>query len=166
MERLSVVAYCERWNSFDRRPGRIISESKARKLDSQGDPYIVTLGDAVEVRTLVSVNWSLSSLGVWFLDEAGRRNLKYSFSRVDPQELFLDEVTVWAYPDAVEGDLSSASKVTNVRYQQDGGLQFGADHQVRHARSAGRECHIQCVIPRGYCATLWSSCRIQVLVPS
>ena len=123
MESLRVVAYCERWNSFDRRPGRVISESKARKLDSQGNPYMVALGVGDKVRTLVSVHWSLSSLGVWFLDEAGRRNLKYSFSRVDPKKLFMDEVTGWEYPDAVEGELSSASKVTIVRHQQDGLVQ-------------------------------------------
>lgn len=122
MESLRVIAYCLNWNSRDRRPGRPISESKARKLDAQGSPYMIALGEDDRVSSLISVHWTLDFLSVWFLDEAMLRYLEYSFRRIDPERMFMTEVTLWNYPESEEmgEDLISASTVTNLHYRQDG----------------------------------------------
>jgi hypothetical protein len=76
------------------------------------------------------VNWSLGFLGTWFLDDKRRRNLNYSFARVDPKTLFLEEITLWEYPEDAVRDLDTATKVTTLSYQQDGVVHEAMDDSV------------------------------------
>ncbi len=59
---------------------------------------MVVLGDQRRPDALIEVNWSLHYLGTWFLDDKVRRNLKYSFTRVDAETLFLDRSSCGSTP--------------------------------------------------------------------
>ena len=63
------------------------------------------------------MNWSLDFLGTWFLDDKLRRNLHYSFARVDPKTLFLEQIILWEYPEDAVRDLDTATRITTLTYQ-------------------------------------------------
>jgi hypothetical protein len=76
------------------------------------------------------VNWSLDYLGTWFLDDKLRRNLKYSFTRVDAKTLFLEQIILWEYPEDAVRDLNTATKVITLTYNQDGVVHEAIDDSV------------------------------------
>jgi hypothetical protein len=124
------AVYCERWHDGEHRPGDVISESEARSRDGRGEPYVVVLGDQERPDAIVEVNWSLDHLGTWFLDDKLRRNLKYSFIRVDPKTLFLQQIMLWEYPEGAVRDLDTATKVTTLAYNQDGIVHEAIDDSI------------------------------------
>jgi hypothetical protein len=115
----TVTAFCERWLDGEYEPGGLITEATARRRDKQGRPYMAVLSRPDEPPTVVAVNWSLNCLDVWFLDDELRRYLVYSFTRVRPDALFLDEITLWEYDPGVVG-FDSATKITSFSYTEDG----------------------------------------------
>lgn len=125
-----AAMFCERWHDREHRPSGVISESAARRRDARGQPYMVVLGDSERPDAIIEVNWSLGFLGTWFLDDKRRRNLNYSFARVDPKTLFLEEITLWEYPEDAVRDLDTATKVTTLSYQQDGVVFEAMDDSV------------------------------------
>jgi hypothetical protein len=98
----------------------VISEAAARRRDGRGQPYLVVFGDHRRPDALIEVNWSLDYLGTWFLDDKLRRNLKYSFTRVDAKTLFLEQIILWEYHEDAVRDLNTATKITTLTYNQDG----------------------------------------------
>lgn len=114
------VTYCKRWNGLRHQPIDVISVSAARGRDSRGAEYTAVLSDHARTHTLIAVNWSLDYLATWFLDEEQRQYLKYGFRRVDPEILFLEQITYWEYPGDATRDFSSATKITSLFYQRDG----------------------------------------------
>jgi hypothetical protein len=126
----ATAVFCERWQSREHRPSGVISESAARRRDGRGQPYLVVLGDRARPDALIEVNWSLDFLGTWFLDEKLRRNLKYSFARVNPETLFLEQIMLWEYREDAVRDLSTATKVTTLSYNQDGIVHEAIDDLV------------------------------------
>ena len=116
----ATAVFCERWHDGEHRPGGVISESAARRRDARGRPYVVVLGDQERPDALIEVNWSMDFLGTWFLDDKLRRNLHYSFTRVDAKTLFLEQITLWEYPEDAVRDLNTATKVTTLTYNEDG----------------------------------------------
>jgi hypothetical protein len=115
-----VAVYCERWQDREHRPSDVITEVEARGRDSRGEPYLVVLGDPEQPDALVEVNWSADFLTTWFLDDNLRRNLKYSFARVDAKNMFLEQIILWEYPEDAVRDLDTAIKVTTLSYNQNG----------------------------------------------
>jgi hypothetical protein len=91
---------------------------------------MVVLGDRERPDALIEVNWSLDYLGTWFLDDKLRRNLNYSFARVDPKTLFLEQITLWEYPEDAVRDLDTATLVTTLSYNQDGVVHESIDDSV------------------------------------
>jgi hypothetical protein len=91
---------------------------------------MVVLGDQERPDALIEVNWSLDFLGTWFLDAKLRRNLKYSFARVDAKTLFLEQIMLWEYPEDAVRDLDTATKVTTLSYKQDGVVREAIDDSV------------------------------------
>jgi hypothetical protein len=89
----------ERWHGGEHRPSGVMSESAVRRRDRRGQPYMVVLGDQERPDALIEVNWSLDYLGTWLLDDKLRRNLKSSFTRVDAETLFLEQIILWEYPE-------------------------------------------------------------------
>jgi hypothetical protein len=116
----SAAVFCERWHDGEHRPSGVISEPAARRRNARGQPYLVVLGAQERPDALVEVNWSLDYLGTWFLDDKLRRHLKYSFARVSPETLFLQQIMLWEYPEDAVRDLYTATKVTTLSYRQDG----------------------------------------------
>jgi hypothetical protein len=114
------TVFCERWHGREHRPGGLISEAVARRRDGQGRPYMVVLGDQRRPDALIEPNWSLDFLGTWFLDEKLRRNLKYSFTRVDAKTLFLEQIMLWEYPEDAIADLDTATRITTLTYNEAG----------------------------------------------
>jgi hypothetical protein len=125
-----AAVYCERWHDGQHRPGGVISESAARRRDRRGQPYRVVLGDPQQPDAIIEVNWSLDYLGTWFLDDKLRRNLKYSFTRVDAKTLFLEQIILWEYPEDAIRDLNTATKITTLTYNQNGIVHEGIDDFV------------------------------------
>jgi hypothetical protein len=125
-----AAVYCERWHGREHRPVDVIGEAEARSRDGRGDPYVVVLGDQERPDAIVEVNWSLDYLGTWFLDDKLRRNLKYSFGRVDPKTMFLQQIMLWEYPEDAVRDLNTATKVTTLAYSQDGIVHEAIDDSV------------------------------------
>jgi hypothetical protein len=115
-----AAVYCERWQDREHRPSDVITEVEARGRDSRGEPYLVVLGDPEQPDALVEVNWSADFLTTWFLDDKLRRNLKYSFARVDAKNMFLEQIILWEYPEDAVRDLDTAIKVTTLSYDQNG----------------------------------------------
>ena len=127
---LGKLSYSKRWNGNQHAPIDPISEDAARKLDSRGKPYVVTVHGDNAPEKLISINWSLDHCAVWFLDEHHRRYLEYGFRKVKPETLFLSAVCVWEYPPGATRDYSSATRITKVTYQQD---------QIAHERVTDTE---------------------------
>ena len=125
-----AAVFCERWHDGEHRPSGVISESAARRRDARGQPYLVVLGDQRRPDALIEVNWSLDFLGTWFLDDKLRRNLKYSFARVDAKTLFLEQIILWEYPEDAVRDLDTATKITTLTYNQDGVVHEAIDDSV------------------------------------
>lgn len=125
-----AAVFCERWHGGEHRPRGVMSESAARRRDARGRPYLVVLGDQTQPDALIEVNWSLDYLATWFLDDELRRNLKYSFTRVDAKTLFLEQIILWEYPEAAVRDLNTATRVTTLTYNQDGVVHEGIDDFV------------------------------------
>ena len=124
------AVFCERWHDGEHCPSALISESAARRRDARGRPYLVVLGDQRRPDALIEVNWSLDYLGTWFLDDKLRRNLKYSFTRVDAKTLFLEQIILWEYPEDALRDLHTATRVTTLAYHQDGVVHEAIDDSV------------------------------------
>lgn len=113
------VTYCELWSDQLRAPVGEKTEDAARKLDAQGKPYSVVIGDPSAPDSQVQVHWKNSLLAVSFIDDAGRTNVKYVFKKMDAERLFLSEVSVWTYPDGARFKFE-ASKIENVLFKPDG----------------------------------------------
>ena len=88
------------------------------------------LGNPKRPDALIDVNWSLDYLGTWFLDDKLRRNLRYAFARVDPKTLFLEQIILWEYPEDAVRDLSTATRITTLTYNQDGIVHEAIDDAV------------------------------------
>jgi hypothetical protein len=125
-----AAVFCERWHDGEHRPSGVISESAARRRNTRGQPYLVVLGDQRRPDALIEVNWSLDFLGTWFLDDKRRCNLHYSFTRVDPKTLFLEQIMLWKYPEDAIRDLDTATTVTTLTYRQDGVVNEAIDNSV------------------------------------
>jgi hypothetical protein len=63
-----------------------------------------------------------------------RRYLNYSFTRVDPTTLFLEQIILWEYPEDAVGDLYAATKITTLTYNQ-----YGIVHEAIDDSVAGTE---------------------------
>lgn len=107
-----------------------MSESAARRRDAGGLPYLVVLGNQERPNALIDVNWSLDFLRTWFLDDKLRRNLSYSFVRVDAKTLFLEQITLWEYPEDAVRDLDTAARVTTLTYNEDGVVHEAIDDSL------------------------------------
>jgi hypothetical protein len=125
-----AAVFGERWRAGEHRPGGVMSESAARRRDARGRPYLVVVGDQERPDSLVEVNWSLDFLRTWFLDDKLRRNLSYSFARVDAKTLFLEQITLWEYPEGAVRDLDTAARVTTLTYNEDGVVHEAIDDVV------------------------------------
>lgn len=117
------ATYCRRWNLVRNRPMDPIGAEEARQLDAERDHYTVVLDEGGTPRVYIEVNWGEEYLAVFFLDGVRRPQLAYSFTRVDDERLFLDEVTRWEYPDEQARAMSGAQLIDTVRYQRDGTAQ-------------------------------------------
>ena len=126
----ATAVFCERWHDGEHRPGGVMSESAARRRDARGRPYMVVLGGQRRPDALIEVNWSLDFLRIWFLDDKLRRNLNYSFARVDAKTLFLEQITLWEYPEDAVRDLDTAAKVTTLSYSEEGVVREVIDDSV------------------------------------
>lgn len=115
---MGQVTYCELWSDQLHEPTGIMSQEDAHALDRQGEPYAVVLGAPTSPEAVVEVAWKNAHLGVWFIDENGRRHLHYSFTKVDDIRLFLSTITSWTYPDGAEF-LFEASVVETVTFRED-----------------------------------------------
>jgi len=93
------------------------------------------LGNPKRPDALIDVNWSLDYLGTWFLDDKLRRNLRYAFARVDPKTLFLEQIILWEYPEDAVRDLSTATRITTLTYNQDGIVHEAIDDAVAEGRA-------------------------------
>lgn len=113
------VTYCELWSAHLRAPVGQMSEQTARKLDSQGKPYNVVIGDPSAPDSEVQVRWKNAYLSVSFIDDAGRTHAKYDFRKTDEQRLFLSEVTVWTYPEGARLK-SEAARVEDILFKPNG----------------------------------------------
>ncbi len=91
---------------------------------------MVVLGLPAQPDALIEVNWSLDFLGTWFFDDKFRRNLKYSFARVDTKTLFLEQIIQWEYPQDAVRDLNTATRVTTLTFDQDGIAHEAIDDSV------------------------------------
>ena len=107
-----------------------MSESAAQRRDARGLPYLIVLGDQERPDALIEVNWSLDFLRTWFLDDKLRRNLSYSFARVDAKTLFLEQITLWEYPEGAVRDLDTAARVTTLTYNENGVVHEAIDDSV------------------------------------
>jgi hypothetical protein len=63
-----------------------------------------------------------------------RRYLKYSFTRVDPMTLFLEQVMLWECPEDAVRDLNTATKIITLTYNQ-----YGIVHEAIDDSVAGTE---------------------------
>jgi hypothetical protein len=115
------VTYCERWSPKLRRPSGRLTAAQARARETAGGPwYTVVLGEPSRPDCYLEVAWANAHLGVWFLDEAARPWLHYSFSRVSERRLFLDAVVRWEYPAGAGSRLGEAERIETISYRQDG----------------------------------------------
>jgi hypothetical protein len=137
-----AAVFCERWHGREHRPSGVISEAAARRRNGRGRPYLVVLGDQRRPGALIEVNWSLDFLGTWFLDDMRRRNLKYSFTRVDAKTLFLEQIMLWEYPDDAVRDLHTATRVTTLTYNQDGIVHEAIDDSVAGTEEVISRCDV------------------------
>lgn len=90
--------YSERWSSLAGEPTDVISREEAHRRHETGEPYVITLGEPTDPDNVIEIAWKNDYLGVWFFDEQGRRSVQYMFT-VYGNQLFLDTMTNWKYPD-------------------------------------------------------------------
>jgi hypothetical protein len=93
------VSYCELWSDRLRAPVGQLSETAARLRDSRGQRYAFAVGNPSAPDAEVTVHWQKSCLAVCFLDDAGRKQVRYVFTMIDEHRLFLANVIAWAYPE-------------------------------------------------------------------
>lgn len=121
------ATYCERWNDKLRQPIAPLTTQEAHARDVEGKLYTVSLGDGSIPETLIEVRWEVDYLGVWFLDDAGNRYLKYSFTKESGSQLFLDNITAWNYPTEVRKySLNEAESIDEISYRPDGVIRVEA----------------------------------------
>ena len=97
-----------------------MTPKEAQRRDREKQPYTVIVGDAGHPDCYVEVAWDNDYLGVWFLDEDGRRWLQYAFARIDDTKLFLDEISMWKYPDGGARALDEAVLMEEWTYTPEG----------------------------------------------
>lgn len=128
------VSYSRRWNLVLHRPLDPVDEARARQLDAGGDYYTVAFHDGGGYVAYLQVNWAQRHLQVYFLEDAYRPWLSYTFTRVDDTTLFLSNVTRWEYPDATALAMSGATVVEELQYQPDGSVLRIRTDDVAHER--------------------------------
>lgn len=117
------VTYCFKWNFRRQRAGTPLTAAEARDLDATGDEYtaVVPAEKDGNPPVLVTVVWKNDFVGVTFLDEAGRKNVEYSFYKKNNGNLFLENVSMWTYPDNNPRlRLNEATVQENIQYREDG----------------------------------------------
>jgi hypothetical protein len=80
-------------------------------------------GDGAAPAGYIEVNWGKRYLGVYFLDERRRPWLRYSFTRLDEDRMFMESVLRWEYPDESAPAKVGATLTEKLSYGQDGVVQ-------------------------------------------
>jgi hypothetical protein len=102
------VSYCELWSDRLRRPVGQLSEDAARQLDWRGQRYGFVVGDPFAPDLEVTVHWKKSCLTVSFIDDAGRKHVRYMFRLIDEHRLFLGNVIAWEYVEGARYEFEAA----------------------------------------------------------
>ena len=121
------VSYCRRWNFRRDRPIDPLTEDEARRQDAAGELYTVVLGDPAGPEKIIEVVWENKHLGVIFFDRLQRQSIRYSFTRVDDDTMFLRSITNWKYDDDTAKTINESSRIEHIEYHQDGIV----EHEVR-----------------------------------
>lgn len=100
------AAYGDGWDPRARRVVRPITAEQARRRDAVGEPYSVVLtapGQDIP-EALLHVAWNRHYLGLWWLDEYGRRKEEIDLRSLEDGKLFLRHLAQWRYdsPDVPE----------------------------------------------------------------
>ncbi|MBX9388414.1 hypothetical protein ACFPZ0_09715 [Streptomonospora nanhaiensis] len=117
-----VVEYCLTWNFRRGRVGVPMSQEEAEARNESGEEYtaVVSVPGGGQP-ALVTVAWKNEYASTQFLDERGRRNVKYVFRKVDGSRMFLNSVLVWTYPnDNPKLTLNQASRIEETSFREDG----------------------------------------------
>lgn len=85
-----AVTYWEGWHRYSKEPVGQLDKEQARRLDANGKPYTIVLGDPIDPQSFIEVNHNC--YGVSFLDEQNREYLMYTFEEVETDRLFLMEI--------------------------------------------------------------------------
>lgn len=115
-----TVTYCQRWNNKLHKPIEPLNPAAALRKDRAKEWYTAVLGDPAAPRCYVELAWENNHVGVWFLDDELRRNVHYSFTRLDETIMFMDAVGLWYYADGAGRSLGDASRIEMVDYSADG----------------------------------------------
>jgi hypothetical protein len=120
------VSYCRRWNFNRNRPIDPYTEDEARARHEAGEEYCAVLGDPEAPDRVVEVVHP-KAVKVWFFDPQQRQSLNYVFRSTGGDGMFLREMGRWQYPDDAARQLNEASRIENLRYDEDGTVH----HNVR-----------------------------------
>lgn len=117
---MTEVHYYRRWGFGWGADGGVdpYTVEQARQVDAEGEPIAVVLGPPTAPDAVLEVTRSEDFARVFFLDEHQREQASYTFVQVDADRMFLEEVTVWDYPDTPDSDEPNSIESTTIA--QDG----------------------------------------------
>lgn len=93
--------FCNQWSRHNRRPHKVITEAEARKRHEQGKLYTAVLEN--ESRPYCFLEFTaFRSVGVEFLDAAGRTYFDYSFQERLPNQFFISMSRRPEFPNDVD----------------------------------------------------------------
>lgn len=120
------VTYCELWSNESRSATDVMTAEAARARDAAGESYCVVLGDVKSPDAVIEVVPENDYINVSFIDEEGRTHMAYGFEKFDDKTFFMDDVTLWSYPEGAR-DESEASRVESLEYRPDGYGKYTVD---------------------------------------
>lgn len=115
---MTEVHYYRRWGFRGGKGVDPYTVEQARQIDAEGEPIAVVLGPLDAPDAVLEITRSEDFARVFFVDKYGRRQASYTFLQVDADRMFLEEVTVWDYPDVPDSDEPNSIESTVIA--QDG----------------------------------------------
>lgn len=92
------MTYGVQWNHLKGELDNMLDETEARRRHESGLLYTAVI-DRPGSTVLVEVRLEAGYIGVWFLDELGRRILWYAFKKMDDGRLFMTQTKLLNYED-------------------------------------------------------------------
>jgi hypothetical protein len=117
------AVYCRSWNRVEGRVGIPMLESEASRRHLSGESFTVALvsDKPVEQPILINCVWENDYASTTFLDEIGRYSTRYIFKGNRKENLFLQRVLIWSYPNSSPNlEIPEANHYQDMVFRKDG----------------------------------------------